>query len=332
MVGLALLVWRVQFYLLLIVVGVLLGVFLRALTRALHRHTPLSEGLSLPAVVLGLLVLLGLTAWWLLPPLVAQSSQFAQTVPHLADQVHDYLGQYGWGTLLLDQIPSAEEATAQIDLLTVAEGTLAEIASVLTAGLFTLLIGLFLAASPATYRRGLVRLAPPPHRARAAEVAGKAVITLERWMLGQLFSMLVIGAFTALGLWIIGMPFVLTLGALAGLLEIVPYLGPVLSAVPALLLAALQGPEQIAYVAGLYLLVHLIEGYLLMPVVQKYTVSLPPALTLCATVIGGVLFGIIGVFVATPVVAVALVLVKMLYLEDALGDAIALPERRLEKS
>lgn len=122
------------------------------------------------------------------------------------------------------------------------------------------------------------------------------------------------------GLWLLGVPLALSLGFLAGLLELVPYVGPVLAAVPALLLAFVQAPELGLYVLLLYVGVQQLEGDLLTPIIQEVAVDLPPVLTLVATFVMGALFGVLGLLVATPLAALALVLVRMLYLEDVLGE------------
>lgn len=133
---------------------------------------------------------------------------------------------------------------------------------------------------------------------------------------------------TALGLWLIGVPLPVALGFLAGIMTFVPYIGSIASAVPSLLIAASINLHLAVYVVALYLGVHLIEGYILVPLVQRRVVHLPPALTLSAQVILGVLAGILGLLLATPLVAAALVVVRMVYVEDLLGDrGIAEPAR-----
>jgi predicted PurR-regulated permease PerM len=134
--------------------------------------------------------------------------------------------------------------------------------------------------------------------------------------------MSLVGILTALGLWLLGVPLALILGLIAALLEFVPYIGTILSAVPAILLALLQGPMQALWVVLLYFVIQSIESYLLTPLVQQRVVSLPPALVLAAQVLMGVLFGAWGIILATPLTAALLVLVQMLYIEDILGDPV----------
>jgi predicted PurR-regulated permease PerM len=137
-------------------------------------------------------------------------------------------------------------------------------------------------------------------------------------MLGKLAAMIAVGLLTWLGLLALDIPLSLTLALLAALLTFFPNFGPVLSAVPAVLLGLLEGPARAAYVVALYLGVQTVESYILTPLIQRQTLSLPPALTLVAQVVLGTLAGAIGVAVATPLTVVLIVLVTHLYVEDVL--------------
>lgn len=137
--------------------------------------------------------------------------------------------------------------------------------------------------------------------------------------------MAVIGVLTTLGLWLLGVPLALTLGILAALLEFIPNFGPILSAVPAVLLALMESPRLALWVILLYLGIQAAESYLITPLVQRRLASLPPVLVIVSQILGGVLFGFLGFALATPLLAFALVLVKRLYIEDRLGDSFEEP-------
>jgi predicted PurR-regulated permease PerM len=182
------------------------------------------------------------------------------------------------------------------------------------------------AAAPDQYKAGLFHLVPPRHRRRAGEALDAVIFNLRWWLMGQVVLMLVIGATTTLGLWLMGIPLALTLGIIAGLLELVPYVGPWLSAVPAALIALLIGRAPLLMVLGLYLFLHILEGYVLLPLVQQRAVHQPPALTLVAQVLLGEILGLHGLLVAAPLTVAAVVLLKMLYVEDTPGDqTVAVP-------
>jgi predicted PurR-regulated permease PerM len=151
-------------------------------------------------------------------------------------------------------------------------------------------------------------------------VVGRA---LRWWFVGRLTSMAILGTLTALGLWFLGMKAALLLGVLAGLLSFVPYLGPILSAIPALLIATLDPSVSLVSVALLYAGIQFFESYLITPLVQERAVSIPPVVLISAQAIMGVLSGIIGILLATPLAVTTIVLVQTLYVEERLGDDVS---------
>nr|WP_229374877.1 AI-2E family transporter [Fibrella rubiginis] len=140
------------------------------------------------------------------------------------------------------------------------------------------------------------------------------------WLIGKLFSMIVVGVLSFLGLWLLGVKLAAALALFAGLITFIPNFGPILALVPAVLFAFSDGPQQVLYVVLLYTGIQLIESNLLTPLVQNKMISMPPALVLISQLIMGVFVGGIGLILATPVMAVVLILVKMLYVQDVLDD------------
>jgi predicted PurR-regulated permease PerM len=185
-----------------------------------------------------------------------------------------------------------------------------------------IIIGLYLASQPDLYSRGIKHLLPFRHRERAGEVLREIDESLRRWLIGRFAVMTLNGALTALGLWLLGVPLAVTLGLLMGLLNFVPNFGPWIAAVPALLIAFLQSPRQALYVGLLYLVIQALDAYVLTPLVDRKSVELPPVLTITAQVLLGLVFGFIGLLLASPLAAAAMILVKMLYVEDVIGDRV----------
>lgn len=181
------------------------------------------------------------------------------------------------------------------------------------------------ALDPGLYRRGVLRLVPRPRRARADEVMDALGRNLWRWLLGQLVDMVAVAVLTGVGLWLAGVPLAITLGLIAGLTNFIPYAGPFLSAVPAIAIALAHDPTKTLWAAAVFAIVRQFEDHVLMPVIQKRDASLPPVLAILAIVAFGVLFGFLGLVVATPLLLVVIVLVRMLYVEDVLGDRDAAP-------
>lgn len=313
--------WLATDVLLLIFAGLLLAVFLRTSSNWLSQHTRLSESWALAALLVALACAAGSLAWFSAGRVVAQIDLLIEQLPRAVRELQHYIEGYPLGRRLLAQLPSAttwmpprENVFARVTgIFSSTLGLIVDVAVIF-------FVALYLAVDPHLYMRGVLRLVPPAGRRRASDVMRAAGETLWWLLVGRLFSMSVIGVLTALGLWLLGVPLALTLGLVAALLTFVPLIGPILAAVPAVLLALLQSPRQALLVVALYLAIQAVETYLITPLVLRRTVALPPALTLAVLALAGVFFGFLGLVLAAPLGAVVLVLVKMSYVEDLLGD------------
>ena len=315
-----LLVWVAADVFLLVFAGLLLGILLAGMARWGGRRLRLSYGWSLIAVILGLAALLVAVGWLLLPRVAVQATRLAEELPAAVQSLRQHVRQYEWGGAAMAQfqvgrlLPSRADIVAQIT--GVASTTVGAIANLL----IILFVGVYGAAEPRTYRDGFVRLVSPGRRARVRQVLDEVGRTLGWWLLGRLCSMAVVGTATGLGLWLLGVPLALTLGLIAALLGFIPYIGPILAGVPAVLIGLTQGPQQAFHVLLFYVGLQTVESYLLTPLVQRRAISLPPALQLSLQVLAGVLFGVTGLALATPLAAAGLVITRMVYVEDVLGD------------
>lgn len=181
--------------------------------------------------------------------------------------------------------------------------------------IFIIFAALFLAAAPHLYVRMLITLFPPTWRDDARQALRRMIRTLKYWLLGQLIAMCVVGAITGVALALVGIPFALELGILAGLGEFIPFIGPILVSIPALLLALSEGTNTFLMVLAIVLGVQFLEGNVIMPIVQRRAIQMPPVVTLSSMLILGGSFGLLGLFVAAPLVAIVLVLIEELYLK-----------------
>jgi predicted PurR-regulated permease PerM len=316
---LLLLLWYAIDVLLLLFIAVLLAVLLRAPADWLAQRTGWSEGFTLTLVILLLVALLSAAVFLFGRAVATQSWQLTEQLPEVLDKVRERLREYEWGQRVL---AATEEGTPEEDLKFVGRGLRLVGSTFAALGSFVvvLFLAIFLAWQPRAYVGGFVKLFPQRRRQRTRQVLGSIGHMLKRWLVGQVALMTVVGAVTGVGLLLLGVPFALPLALLAGLLEFVPYAGPILSAVPALLVAFSEGPQLALWVGLLYLGVQSLESYILAPLIQHRAVYLPPALILFSQVAMGVTAGPLGVIVATPLAAAALVAVNMLYVEDLLGD------------
>ncbi|QDU08757.1 pheromone autoinducer 2 transporter [Gimesia aquarii] len=179
-------------------------------------------------------------------------------------------------------------------------------------------VGLFLAVAPQTYRDGTTKLVPPDKRNRATELMNQLGETLWRWLLGRFASMLVTGVGAWIILSLIGVPLAGSLGIMTGLLTFIPNIGAVIAFLLAILVALPQGSTTAAMVVPAYIILQLIESYVVTPLIQQRQVSLPPAMLISFQAIMGVLFGFLGAAVASPLLAVSKVVIQELYVKDFL--------------
>ncbi|UYF99401.1 MULTISPECIES: AI-2E family transporter [unclassified Halomonas] len=186
---------------------------------------------------------------------------------------------------------------------------------------FALFVGMiYFAAQPQVYRHGLLLLAPIKSRdklAGALDASGKA---LRHWLGGQLIAMASTGFLVGVSMWLIGVPAPLGLGLIAGVLDFVPLVGPLIAAVPALLLAYTVSPQTALFALIAYVIIQQIEGNVLQPLVQQHAVSLPPAMLLFSLFAASTLFGVAGVLLAAPLTVIGFVLINELYVQREEGD------------
>lgn len=311
------LAWQVADVFILLFGGILLAALLRAVSDPLARMTSLPERWALVLAVVGLVGLFGGTFYVIDERLTEQLAQLATQLPDAWARARDAIQQTATGQRLIEMLQQSggNPVMPSVSRLgSFASGTLGALAN--TA--LVLFLGLFLAANPGLYKRGMLRLLPMRARGRTGDALDAAGDALRRWLVGQLLAMTCVGLLTGVGLWMLGVPLALSLGVLAGLLDFVPYIGPVVAAVPAVLVAFMQSPITALYVALLYALVQQVEGNVIVPLAQRWAVSLPPALSILSVIIFGVLFGFPGLLFATPLIVVIMVLVRKLYVEDTL--------------
>jgi len=191
-------------------------------------------------------------------------------------------------------------------------------------------LAVYIAAEPDLYRRGLLLLFSPPTRHRLAPVLTAITVKLRRWLNTQALAMLIIGTVTTIVLKIIGVRAAVPLGVIAGILEFIPNIGPTLSAVPAIAMAFVDSPEKTIVVIVAYWGIQFLENNLLIPYLMKEQLDLPPALTMIVQVVMAYVFGILGLFAATPLLAAVFVTVQMLHVVKDPDDAVAAPAPKAE--
>ena len=306
-----------QDVLLLVFAAILAACVLHGAAAWLHRRIGLPFGLWLTLVIVVITLLVGGGLWLQGPRVTAQAATVADTVTQQVQHLWQTVQDNPLIQRLMPQI-KAKAGSVLSSLSSMVPGMASSTIGVSGDLVVVLATGIFLAASPGTYVSGSLRLLPPGWRPRGREVMDDLGNTLQLWFLGQLADMIVVAVLTGAGLFFLGVPLALTLALIAGLFNFVPYIGALAGAVPALAVAVAHSPQTALYVAILFAVVQTLEGNVIAPLIQKRTVDLPPALTILSQTVLGALFGIMGLILATPLVAATTVAVRMIYVESVL--------------
>ncbi|HSC62724.1 MAG TPA: AI-2E family transporter [Caldimonas sp.] len=313
--SLLLVLWRLRNVALLSFAAVIAAALLRGLAEPLTRRTGLPSRLAIVVVIIALTAVLMAALWLTGQPMLQQLQELRNTVPRAWATVLGWLQAQSFGPQLLNWLDSAGDLKVPWDRV----AGFASAATTALADLFlVLLLGIYLAFDPLLYRDGFLRLVPPARRAEIGAALTASGDALQRWMLGQGLTMVIVGTTVGVGLALLGMPLAAAMGFIAGLLEFVPFFGAIAWALLGTLLAFAQGPTQALHVAIFFFVVQQLEGNLVIPLVQRWAVHLPPVLSLLAVVVFGTLFGVEGVILGTPLMVVAVVLIRKLYV-DRLG-------------
>jgi predicted PurR-regulated permease PerM len=326
LVAVGLLLWSAAEIFLLAFAAILLAVFLNTPARFASDRTGLPHGVALALTALALIGLLVVGSWLMGPRLAEQTRELANQLPNSVRELRDMVEGWPAGPWLVEQMTLQDGLDfSGVDVVSRVTGTASLLWDAAAKLVFVVFLAVFLASAPRKYRDGTVRLFPKVRQERALEVMNTLGRTLQGWLLGQLGAMILVGLLTTLGLWAIGVPLALVLGVIAGLFEFVPIVGPFLAFIPAGLLALSQDMSTFLWVVALYVLIQQLEGNVIVPLLQRRTVDLPPPLTIAAVFVFGAAFGALGLLIAVPLLAVTLVLVKMLYLKQVLHERVQVP-------
>jgi len=296
--------------------GALFALFIRTPSVWLSAKTGIRYGTIAAITLLLLTGACGLCVWRIGPQVAEQVHLLSARMPGAAHALAYRLEHLpGWLRELVGQ-PSAKDIRPEASsVVSSATDIVSGVSVLLGAFVVVFFVGVYGSLDPASYTRVVLLLVPPHHRNRGRELLGHLADTLGRWVIGRVVAMLFVGVFTAIGLELLHIPLALGLGIVAGLLTFVEYLGAVVSAVPAGLLALTLGPLSLLWVILLFLVVHIIEGYVLTPLIAKQAVRFPPAYTLGAQLVFAGLFGVLRLTFATPFCVVTTVLVQAFYVE-----------------
>jgi predicted PurR-regulated permease PerM len=306
--------WTLVDVLLLLFACSLVALIFLTLTNAIRRRTGMPFGVALGLSVLTLLLVLVGAFYFFGTTIQGEFAILAQQLPAAWADVQARLQGSSLGTQMLERAQGlAPSGQAVMSAVTTA---LATVGGALSGLALVLVGGLYLAAQPNLYQGGLLRLIPDRSRTSVAETLDAVTVSLRNWLKGQALGMLFVGVATGIGLWLVGVPAAFAIGLVAGLAEFVPYLGILVAGIPAIILGFGQGTETGIWTLVVLIAVQQIQGNLVMPLLQNRMVDLPPAITIFGIIAAGILFGVAGVLLATPLTIVVLVLVRRWYLGE----------------
>lgn len=326
LVALALGLWRVRDAILLGFAAVVVAVILTAAAAPLARQAPISHrwAVILTLCVFGIVIYL--VGSFVGTKITSQFVELVQELPRAFQTLEQRLGV---------SLPSEADIGQQLSNLmsgsggSILAGLFGQIASwgwtmvgFVTNLILVVFAGVFLALDPKTYRRGLIMLLSPRFHDRVETTVLQCGEALRYWLVGRALAMVIIGVFAGVGTWLIGLPAPIAIGAFAGLAEFLPIVGPILSAFLALLLALSLGLKSVLWTLLLFVVIQQIESNLLTPTIEGNMVNIPPALLLLSLFAFAILFGLLGVFLATPLTIVALICIKTLYIKGTLGEEV----------
>lgn len=298
--------------LLLVLAGALMAIYFHGCADLLKRKLKIGSPYALILSVVFNVVVIGLFFWFVGDRLNSQLDKLSTKLPQTVENAKQWLSEKPLGQKILNYatntLDSGKTGAVIKTFFSSTFGILSDLYIVV-------LLGMFFTASPAIYRKGVIHLIPTTGKATAEKLWDEIHHVLKNWLKGQIFGFFFIAILTGLGLWLLGMPLVLALALVAGLLNFIPNFGPLIALIPAALLGLMQGPNTALLVVGLFTLIQIIQSTVTQPLIQKKMVSVPPALLVFGQVAMGVIAGFWGVLLATPLVAIVMTLVNRLYVE-----------------
>lgn len=283
------------------------------------------------AIVLSILLIIVLivAAGWLVFP--ALTDQFTPLLTRVLPNAAQQIAQESTPEKLVVRFPflSQEDAltiSRQISGgLTSLAGLIFPVVGSLATTLLNILIVLFLSlyfiADPTTHQRGIIKLIPLHLRPRAYQILVKLDETLRRFLQAQIILMIMIGVGTGIALALMGIPLPVALGTITGVFSFVPNFGPLISLVPILAVGIINTPDKLLLIVVVYYILQTIQSQVIAPLLLGQGIHMPPAMILLSQIIAGIFFGFLGVLLAVPLAAIAMVLVQEIYVKDILGDS-----------
>ena len=333
------LLWNLRDLLLLLFAAVVISVALCRLVESIRRYVPIGRIQALMVCLAGLLAILAIFAAVVIPPFIGEFALLLAKLPRAASMLIDLvvgslesisnalygsdagiqMGEQGFGAvqLLPDQYHSTLASGVGSGLLSLL-GIAGNTGSAILQFLFVLALALMLTVQPNAYQSVFIQLVPSFYRRKARRLLLRCGDALGSWMVGVLISSVAVFSLCAISLSLLGVKLVMANALLAGVLNVIPNLGPTLGTVFPVAVALLDAPWKAAAVIGLYVLIQNLESYVITPSVMHHQLQLLPALTLAAQVLFTLVFGPLGLLMALPLAVVLQVVIRDVLIHDVL--------------
>ncbi|HKW41693.1 MAG TPA: AI-2E family transporter [Gemmatimonadales bacterium] len=329
----ALTIWfviRVVEVLVLVFIAVLCAVYLSAVTDQLERRFHLARSLGLTAAVLATLAGVAGIGAIILSPVVDQTQALISGLPQTLTNIQNVIATWAREYPFLRNTELANPQSGLVaglinDATAFLRGSLLRYVTgggkLFIESASVVVMALYLARQPRLYRDGILSVVAPKHRPVAGRILEDTGATLRNWVVGQILAMLVLAVLTAIGLWVLGVPYWLAFGIFTGLVAVVPFFGTLVSTLlPALFVVGTGDWVRVLAVIALGVAVHVVEANVVVPRIMERQISLPPVLTITSVLIMGTLLGVVGLVVAVPVLAVVMVVIRHVLQGEIYGD------------
>jgi len=298
--------------LLMIFAGSLISIFFHGLADLVERKTKWKRAVSMTVGVLFTFLLIGSMFYLMGAKISQQASEMSKEIPGLVDTAESKLRESTMGRKILYYFAGNNSQKLMNSFQQIFRTSFGVVGDLY----IILFIGLFFTVNPSMYKEGIVKLMPRPAKQGARRVMNRISGTLKGWLKGAMLAMFIIAIFTFIGLKIVDLPMALALAVMAGLLNFIPNFGPLIAMIPAVLIGLTIDTNTGLIVAAMYVGIQAIESNVVTPMVQNAIIKIPPAMIIISQVLIGTLTGGLGIILATPLLALVIVIVDELYVKN----------------
>ncbi len=302
---------------LLLLTASLIALFFRILSDKIKHWTGWKDGLCLAISIVLVVIVVGLFFWLVGTEASIQFKEMQKIVPQMMDNAKAYLNKSDIGQKMSDYVSDGENQKKVLPFL---EGFFQSSFGIFGDLFVVIFLSVFLSITPFEYVNGVVNMVPRQGKPKARQLFEDLNSNLSKWIKGTIISCLFVFVFTAVGLLLLGVNMWLILAILAGLLNVIPYIGTIIAMIPAVLVALITSPTEALLVAGLFLIVHGTVGFIITPNVHKKLLSIPPGLLILFQVLMTTLLGGWGIVLAVPILVIVITVVKNLYFDRNMGN------------